>query len=135
MRNAAMWLGWFAKTGNGNVDQAISMLEEVEGVLFRRTVDLGAVSAVLDYETEIGVVLGAARARVAIMQDRPVPVGDLAVLAGYAPSRVRGDVGKGLLRRGPAPDRGRAMDAGIVAEDARTWLEAFDRIPGFDRAK
>ena len=133
IRNAAVWLGWFAKTGQGDARQAVPMLERVEGALFRRPIDIGEVAAVLDYETTIGVVIGAARARVALSKGQPVLVADLASLAGYASSRIREAIRKGELHRGPRPKKGRAMDSGILAKEARAWLEAR-HVPGFDRA-
>lgn len=119
---AAMWLGWWAKTGDGDAEQAATALARIEAALFSRPIDKGPPVVELDATTPIGIILAAARARLHLARGEDVPVKELAALAGTDASLIRRKAGKGVLGRGTPPAQGRTMDAGILYEDAVAWL-------------
>jgi len=120
--DAAVWLAWWAKTGDGDAEQAAAVLARLEAALFSRPIDAGPPAVELDTTTPIGLILSAARARLHIARGEDVPAKELAALSGVDASLIRRKAGKGVLGRGAPPAQGRMMDAGILYEDAVAWL-------------
>lgn len=119
-------LARFAKTGEG-MTSAGDLLTKVERAYYGSAAYRFIDSAPGDTLFWIGVVVQAAKARIHMAEDRPVPPRYLAALAGVHPSRIR------TLSSGPCPTLCRSSKkrgATITHASARAWLIA-QQVAGF----
>lgn len=111
----------WAQTGKGCGDtDARDTLQSVCEALYPRAIDRGTYQ-VADFDedanpdTEIGLVVVAAAARLAILDGEPLSPGRLAALASLSPQQVRH-----LMREGELESK----DGEIPAKVAKRWLSA-----------
>lgn len=143
VRGLARRVATFARSGEGygsDVARAEADVLELDQLLLMRGVDvLGGradrswrQSHLYGERTALGVVMLAAKARVALLHKEPVPSPQLAALVDISRSRVGQMVRRSEIRRATRqPVQGRAIDAPILWMDARR-LVVDRRVAGYE---
>jgi hypothetical protein len=119
----------WAKDGVGALEEIPDLLLNVASILYARPIDQGTFQVSdldeveADPDTEIGVVLVAANARLLLARGQPIDARQLAAVSGGSAVNIRR-----LIREGEIGQQ----DGCVPASSARRWLSER-KVPGFAR--